>query len=396
MTSPAHIYLSFDAADARTAADMQRQLALALQPRPTVFWNKSPVPTEAFRAEATKFLEKADLFVAVLSMHYEDMPDVRWEAAQAVITQSSRPSLQILTIQARSAAIPTELQPFPTALPSGETIENEGIARDRQLLRAAATAAAVLAAAPRSNDIGIGHIELPISIGDLRERLLAQTDRINHAPLLALLKRLIRDVQVKRGVLDVQDSFKHLREKTRLSQISLAELKEKAAPIQDDLFNLIERLQEEDLVPEWRQIFIRDYYRFVADSREDSTVPPFFVPVDDIAIPESLNLPVGPREQESLEQIGLLSFEQKTDFRRSLLLAKDAMAVKNYSQAYAYCDHVRTKVDPQSAQLYEYLLITFLQKETALRAMQEAVNGNDRPLQYVLLYASRLDRKSVV
>ncbi|MBP6812416.1 MAG: hypothetical protein KA138_12895, partial [Saprospiraceae bacterium] len=279
MTSPAHIYLSFDAADARTAADMQRQLALALQPRPTVFWNKSPVPTEAFRAEATKFLEKADLFVAVLSMHYEDMPDVRWEAAQAVITQSSRPSLQILTIQARSAAIPTELQPFPTALPSGETIENEGIARDRQLLRAAATAAAVLAAAPRSNDIGIGHIELPISIGDLRERLLAQTDRINHAPLLALLKRLIRDVQVKRGVLDVQDSFKHLREKTRLSQISLAELKEKAAPIQDDLFNLIERLQEEDLVSEWRQIFIRDYYRFVADSREDSTVPPFFVPV---------------------------------------------------------------------------------------------------------------------
>ena len=91
-----------------------------------------------------------------------------------------------------------------------------------------------------------------------------------------------------------------------------------------------------------------------------------------------------------MEQIGLLSFEQKTDFRRSLLLAKDAMAVKNYSQAYAYCDHVRTKVDPQSAQLYEYLLITFLQKETALRTMQEAVNGNDRLLQYVLLYASRL------
>ncbi|MFN0174638.1 MAG: hypothetical protein ACKVU0_08340 [Saprospiraceae bacterium] len=390
MSTPAHIYLSFDPADARTAADLQRQLALALQPRPTVFWNKAVVPTEAFRTEAAKFLEKSDLFVALLSMHYEDTPDVRWEAAQAVMTQGSRPSLQILLVQARSASIPTDLQPFQTALPPGETIENEDIARDRQLLRATATATSVLNAAPRSNDIGIGHIELPISIGDLRERLLAQTDRINHAPLLALLKRLIRDVQVKRGVLDVQDSFKHLREKTRLSQISLAELKEKAAPIQDDLFNLIERLQEEDLVPEWRQIFIRDYYRFVADSREDSTVPPFFVPVDDIAIPESLNLPVGPREQESLEQIGLLSFEQKTDFRRSLLLAKDAMAVKNYSQAYAYCDHVRTKVDPQSAQLYEYLLITFLQKETALRAMQEAVNGNDRLLQYVLLYASRL------
>ncbi|MFN0213573.1 MAG: hypothetical protein ACKVT2_04905 [Saprospiraceae bacterium] len=390
MSTPVHIYLSSDAADARTAADLQRQLSLALQPQSVVFWDKSAVSTEAFRAEALAFLEKTDLFVAVLSMQYTDTADVYWEATQAIEVQKSRPGLQILTLLARSAAIPASLQAFQTALPPGETIENEGVARDRQLLRATATAVNVLAAAPESNNISVGNIELPLSVVDLRERLLAQTDRINHAPLLALLKRLIRDVQVKRGVLDVEDSFKHLREKTRLSQISLAELKKKADPIQFDLFNLIERLQEDDLVAEWRQIFIRDYYRFVANSREDSTVPPFFVPVDDIIIPESLNLPVGPREQESLEQIGLLSFEQKTDFRRSLLLAKDAMAVKNYAQAYAYCDHVRTKVDPQSAQLYEYLLITFLQKETATRVMQEAVNGNDRLLQYVLMYASRL------
>jgi len=390
MTTPAHIYLSFNAADARTAADLQRQLTLALQPRPTVFWNKTAVPTEAFRSEAAAFLEKTDLFVAVLSMHYEDTPDTRWEAAQALATQRTYPSLQILTLLARSTAIPSTLQTYLTALPPAETIEDEGVARDRQLLRATDTAIHILAAAPKSNDIGIGNISLPISIEDLRERLLAQTDRINHAPLLALLKRLIRDVQVKRGVLDVEDYFKQLREKTRLSQISLVELKAKASPIQADLFNLVERLQEEDLVQEWRQIFIRDYYRFVGDSREDSTVPPFFVPVDDINIPETLNLPIGPREQESLAQIGLLSFEQKNDFRRSLLLAKDAMAVKNNAQAYAYCDHVRTKVDPQSAQLYEYLLITFLQKETATRAMEDAVQGNDRLLQYVLLFASRL------
>ncbi len=331
MSTPVHIYLSFDPADARTAADLQRQLALALQPQATVFWNRKNLPAEEFRAAAAAFLEKADLFVAVLSLHYEDSPDVRWEAAQAIETQRSRPGLQILTLLARSTSIPIALQTFQTALPPGETIENEGIARDRQLLRATHTAANVIAAAPRSNDIGIGQIALPISIADLRERLLAQTDRINHAPLLALLKRLIRDVQVKRGVLDVEDYFKQLREKTRLSQINLAELREKAEPIQADLFNLIERLQEEDLVKEWRQIFIRDYYRFTGDSREDSTVPPFFVPVDEIMIPETLNLPVGPREQESLEQIGLLSFEQKNDFRRSLLLAKDAMAVKNYT-----------------------------------------------------------------
>lgn len=51
---------------------------------------------------------------------------------------------------------------------------------------------------------------------------------------------------------------------------------------------------------------------------------------------------------------------------------------------------MRQKIDPQSAQLYEYLLITFTQKETPERAMRDAVNGNDRVLQYVLMYASRL------
>lgn len=390
MDAPVHLFLSYDAADAATAADFLRQCRLAWQPKEVICWNRGPVPTEAFRAQAADFLEKTDLFVAVLSMDYENTPDVRWEAAQAVATQRSRSSLQILTIQARSAAIPALLKPYSTALPPEETIENQGIARDRQLQRASHTALHVWKAAPTHNDIGLGEIQLPIAIEDLRERLLAQTDRINHAPLLALLKRLILDVPVKRGVLDVEDQFKQLREQTRLSQITLQTLQEKAAPIQQKLGRIIEELSENQLTPEWRSIFIRDYYRFVGDSRQDSSVPPFFVPVDDVSIPETLNLPVGPREQESLEQIGLLSFEQKNDFRRSLLLAKDAMAVKNHGQAYQHCEHVRTQVDPQSAQLYEYLLITFLQKETPLRVLQEAVKGHDRPLQYVLLFASRL------
>jgi hypothetical protein len=198
-------------------------------------------------------------------------------------------------------------------------------------------------------------------------------------------------VQVKRGVLDVQDSFQHLREKTRLSQISLQELAAAADPIQGSLCALIEALQEEHLVDNWRQVFIRDYYRFTEGSRDDSAKPPpFFIPVDPIEIPETLNLPVGPSEHESLEQIGLLSFEQKSEFRRRLLLAKDALAVKNPAQAYDHCEYVRSYIDPQSAQLYEYLLITYLQRETPLRAMKDATMGNDRVLQHVLLFASRL------
>lgn len=384
------IYLSYDPADASTAGDIQRQLALLMQPQELVFWNAQKVPAEAFRTQAAAFLEKTNLFVAVLSMNYTDKPDVFWEATQAVATQRERPSLQIIHVHAREAAVPAILFNYPSALPPGETIENQGIVRDRQIFRAVGNMQSVLSAAPTTNALPSAKVDLPLGIEGVRARLLAQTDRINHAPLLTLLKHLIENVKTKRVILDVEDAFKQLREKTRLSQISISELNEKALPIQNDLYHAIEYLQEEDLVRNWRTIFIRDYFHFVTDSREESTVPPFFVPVDEIQIPETLNLPVGPREQESLEQIGLLSFEQKTDFRRSLLLAKDAMAVKKYAQAFSHCEHVWTKIDPQSAQLFEYLLISFLQKETAMHVLREAMNKNDRPLQYVLLFASRL------
>lgn len=390
MNNPVHIYISRNAADERSAQDLQRQITLALQPGTAVFWIGANIPPEAFRERATAFLEQTDLFVAVLSMNYEDTPDVRWEMAKALALQDDHPGLQILTVLARETVMPAPLRACQSALPAGETIEHQGVSRDRQLRRVAEAAVQMLASAPVSNDIPVGNITLPISIDDLRERLLAQTDRINHAPLLALLKRLIKDVMVKRVVLDVEEAFKQMREKTRLSQISTAELEAESAPVQMDLQHLIENLEESRLVTHWRTIFIRDYYHFTSESRDDSTVPPFFIPVDEIAIPETLNLPVGPREQESLEQIGLLSYEQKSDFRRSLLLAKDALAVKNPAQAYAHCDHVRQKIDPQSAQLYEYLLITFVQKETPMRAMTDAVQGNDRVLQYILLFASRL------
>ena len=390
-TTHLHIFLSYDQKDSATAQDLQRQLKLAYDPRKfsLAFWSKNSLPKEQYRSQAKAYLEKANLFIAVLSMNYEDDPDVRWEAAAAVETQRLNPGLQILTVQARNAPVPAALATFQTALPPDETVEGHGLARDRQLLRAVEAARTVIESAPRSNDLPGAKIELPLAAEDMRERLLAQTDRINHAPLLALLIRLIENVKTKRVVLDVEEKFKLLREQTRLSQISVAELAEQARPIEIALQHLIRELPEDDLVPNWKQIFIRDYFHFTIGSRAVTTVPPFFVPGDDIAIPETLNLTGSPREQEAFEQIGLLSFEQKNDFRRSLLLAKDALALKNPGQAYAHCDHARTKIDPQSAQLYEYLLITFIQKETPTRILQEAAAGNDRLLQHVLLYADR-------
>ena len=173
---------------------------------------------------------------------------MRWGAATAVEIQRNRPALQILTVLARNAAVPAILAPYQTALPSGETIESHGLARDRQLLRAAESAKNVLAATPRSNELPDAKIDMPLAGQDVRECLLAQTDRINHTPLLTLLKHLIENVKTKRVVLDVEDKFKLLREQTRLSQISASELAETARPIEIELQHLISDLPEADLV----------------------------------------------------------------------------------------------------------------------------------------------------
>ncbi len=384
-----HIFISFDSSDAKTAADIQRQLALVLQPEQTVFWNKNTLKTEHYRNEAAVFLEGAHLFIAVLSQNYEDKPDIRWEAHCAVQTQVKRPVLQIMTVEARPTATPVYLRPFISGLPDRECIELQAILRDRQLKMVAERARQILLAAPPTNEMGEAKIVLPLLMEDVIERLVAQTDRINHAPLISVLKRMIEDVQVKRVVMDIEEGFQQLREKTRLSQVTMQELKEQARPVQIDLQHLVENLKEEHMVPNWRMVFIRDYFRFTDGHRESGQVPPFFVPMDEIAIPETLNLPVGPSEQEALEKIGLLSFEQKSEFRRRLLLAKDALAVNNYTQAYAHGDFVRSKIDPQSAQLYEFLMISFIQQETPQRILHDVLDGNPRLLNFLLMFASR-------
>ena len=97
MSGLLHIFLSCDSADKSTADDLKRQLSLVFQPLNVLFWLKEELPPEEYRVKAATFLEKTNLFIAILSMNYEDDGNVRWEAAKAIETQISRPALQIMT-----------------------------------------------------------------------------------------------------------------------------------------------------------------------------------------------------------------------------------------------------------------------------------------------------------
>lgn len=386
-----HIYLAYDPSDAAAAADFARQLALAFQPHELAFWKPHNMAPEAYRREAALYLEQAALFIALTSQNIEDTPDTRWAFEQARIEQRRRPALQIAVLPLRPATIPLRLMPFPLLLPVGETAEQHALPRDRQLQRAAQRAKLVLEAAPRSASAA-ETVTLPLILDDVKERLLAQTDRYNPSALLALMNRLVSDVRAKRAVLDLEDALVALQEKARLSSITMMEFETAMHPLRRDLEQLLMNLREEELVADWKAIFTQSYFHYAPPKKTAARAAPvpFFLPCDDIAVPETLNLPVGPREQEALEQIGLLSYEQKLDFRRSLLLCRDALAVLNPSKAYAHCEHVRNQIDPQSAQLYEYLLLTYLQKEGAGRIMHDAIHQGGKLLHHVSLYAGRM------
>ena len=256
----------------------------------------------------------------------------------------------VMTVLARPVELPSDLRRFAMGLIlSGEFAEMP-IWRIVNWTGAAKAAVSVLKKQRQS----VSNIRKPA----LNFRLpyiicgtgfFVQTDRINHAPLIALLKRPIQDVQVKRALLDIEESFKQIRE-TRPSQVSADALLWADGSGTNGFVHLIQSLETDQLVTNWRKHIHTRLLPFSSDSRDDSTVPPFFIPVDEIQIPETLNLPVGPREQGIPGTNRTAFLRTENGVSQKTLLAKMRWQ-KNSAQAFAHCDYVRQEIDPQSAQL---------------------------------------------
>ncbi len=391
MAAPARIFLSYDTTDATVAKGLRKHLNAAFAGQQLIVCDRHDLYPGADTVRGGEaWLAWADLCIVLFSADYlSETTSQEFETAKR-LEQERRPALQILIALSRTAALPADFQPFPLAPHPDEPVVDPRFDPDRQLQRVAAKARALLTNVPLAGTLSPAVIHLPLAIDDAKGRLLAQTDRLNPAPLLSVLKKIIANLSVKRVVLDIEEKFSHYYEMTRLSKISIPELERGTNDLRIDLEYLLENLTEENLQPDWRDLFIRNYFHFTHTRREQSSPPPFFIPADEIIIPETLNLPLGTQDQDLQEQVGLLSVEQKNDFRRSLLLCKDALVVGNFAAAYTYADHVRVRIDPRSAQLYEYLLVTFIQLETPLRIMQDAVMGSERRMKHIALFASRL------
>ncbi len=384
MAAPVRIYLSFNVADAGVVEGLQKHLHAAFAGRALELRDRSslyPGSDNALSGEA--WLRWADLCIAVFSADYLGQDTSReWEMAKR-LERERRPALQILVAYARSAAIPGDFQAFPVAPSLSEPVQQTGFDRDRQLLRIAHAAHTLLQNVPLRDAAAWLSDDLPLTLDIAQTHLLAACDRLNLMPQLALLKKIADDAQLKKAAYEMEDLFGETLRQGKLAKIPLTEYLQRNETVRGDFQFVVKNLAESNLVTGWRGAFLQTVHG-------EAQPLALFTPTDDVSIPETLNLPVS-GEGTLAENMGLLSYQQKADFRRELLLAQDALSVENYARAHSHCERVRTQIDPQSAQLYEYLLISFLQNETPARVAWDSVDDEKRRLlNYIVLYANRL------
>lgn len=145
--------------------------------------------------------------------------------------------------------------------------------------------------------------------------------------------------------------------------------------IKEQVELLISQIQEEDITKSgnWENIYLETLGLGNSDESSSNDIYGLFTPADEITPPKDLN------ERE------------KHLFRRLLHRSQDALAVKNYKIAYKCCQEIRDNVEPNSAQLYEYMLLIFAKKEGTENIVREALEGNknDALVKHLILYAGR-------
>lgn len=217
----------------------------------------------------------------------------------------------------------------------------------------------------------------------MRERLLSFLGRHNLIEAINFLKLLIHPDYINERVYELEDRYAALRQLVTGARIGFEAYLDRLDEIRKELSDIILALEERMFVPQWPALFEREYLGLTPLERDRVDLfQSLFRPIDEIVPPDFRA--AGAHDPEIA-----LSAEQRRDFLRKLLLCRDALAVNAYQEAFALCEEARTEIDPQSAQLYEHMLIAYVQKEGPDRIAADWVDQRGNLLEYAALYASR-------
>jgi hypothetical protein len=217
-------------------------------------------------------------------------------------------------------------------------------------------------------------------IDDIKYKLKTLSDTTDTEAFYNLLTRLIKSdaTAYLNKLLLIRN-----RVKTEFNDFEHAILDDKSARINRIDYSLFEALDELEFA------YLNDDCEAIIDDFISNQKPKTEVESEDISAPTETFLFPDSTQNIAIPDTKELTDAERQEYKRVLIQCQDDIAIKNYEDAYNHCNKARERIEPESAQLYEYLLLTYIKKESIESIIQEKINGDARKFDQVLLFVQR-------
>ncbi len=372
-----NIYCSFHERDAELVRVVIGHLNTLFAPGAVRYTDRATVPVRANTAEFSRqIVEAADAVLIFGSADYFNRRETLIERDYARLSPR-RP----LVIPLRARATPNfpGLEEYPILPADGAALSDKTADETRCALAARAIFEAVQRFA-RPHTAGVAAEPAWLHGRDWKGLLFSHLDKNNLRSGIALLHRLIKDPALDRVAFEAEAEHQRLHRRTQQERLPFAGFWQQHQAMRTDMESIVDGLSEPLLRDDWSAFLCTECLAFQPIEHDDTGLTGLSTLADEIAVPHRL--------RENAAGDGLAN-EQSETYRRLFILAQDAEAMGQPGKAYAYFEQIRQNIDPESAQLYEHLLLTFVKKETPERIVRETMQGNRRLIETVFLLAGR-------
>ena len=217
-------------------------------------------------------------------------------------------------------------------------------------------------------------------IDDIKYKLKTLSDTTDTEAFYNFLTRLIKldATAYLNKLLLIRNRFKR-----EFNDFEYAILDNKSAKINRIDYSLFEALDELE------STYLKDDCEAIIDDFISHQKPKTEIETEDITEPTETFLFPDSTQNITIPDTKELTDAERQEYKRVLIQCQDDIAIKNYEDAYNHCNKARERIEPESAQLYEYLLLTYIKKEGIDTIIQEKINGDASKIDQVLLFIQR-------
>jgi hypothetical protein len=371
------IYTSYHEQDKNIVSALLKHLKTFQGADRFVFSDYETIPESSQITENIKEqIDAADVVLIFCSADYYSREETIRE--QAYAKQSPKDPL-LIPIIARSTPSYPGLEAY-TLLPlSGNPLYNAGALNELQCAVVAKVIFERIQAFEQQGPAVYEPVFQKMEWEDARLRLLSFLEKNDLNASLELLHTLVKDPGFDKLIFEAKEEYQRLHRRTMQEQFSFDEFWHALRVLRSDMEQLCLRLEPGHLHKNWQKTIETDCLALHTTPKREKTYPGLSMLADEILIPQK-SLDANSQE---------LTHSQQQDYKRSFILAQDAQAVGEYAKAYGIADKIRTEINPESAQLYEFLLLSLVQKEGADQLIKDALRGYGRVFETAIRYAER-------